>query len=129
MPAAKNPPAAPIPPITRIIAVSKIHFLLLPPFFFDVLSSLIPEFSCGPPEISQWFYSVRAEIAAPRREPYRHHSGFSMLHVACAHRLLRTKGEANLPHAYPARWPVTRAETGWYGSCPLAKKQKNSAPG
>src|SRR3546814_9781440 len=82
-----------------ICADSKIHFLLLPPFFFDVLSSLIPEFSCGPPEISQWFYSVRAEIAAPRREPYRHHSGFSMLHVACAQRLLRTKGEAHLPHA------------------------------
>src|SRR3546814_17161735 len=112
MPAAKNPPAAPMPPRTRISADSKIHFLLLPPFFFDVLSSLIPEFSCGPPEISQWFYSVRAEIAAPRREPYRHHSGFSMRHVACAQRLLRTKGQAHLPHAYPPLRPVARAPPG-----------------
>src|SRR3546814_5471951 len=39
MPAAKNPPAAPMPPRTRISADSKIHFLLLPPFFFDVLRS------------------------------------------------------------------------------------------
>src|SRR3546814_12837714 len=97
MPAAKNPPAAPMPPRTRISADSKIHFLLLPPFFFDVLSSLIPEFSCGPPEISQWFYSVRAAIAAPRRAPYRHHSGFSMPHLACPHRPLTHKRDTHLP--------------------------------
>src|SRR3546814_17903043 len=81
MPAAKNPPAAPMPPRTRISADSKIHFLLLPPFFFDVLSSLIPEFSCGPPEIYQWFYSVRAEISDPLLEPSRPHSTFLQLHV------------------------------------------------